>query len=262
VTYRFASGRYDQLEALADELKGFGAMLIVAAGGQPSARAALAVTRAIPIVFIIGDDPVQAGLVTSLSHPGGNVTGVSLESSILAAKRMEVLCELVPQARTVGLLINPTAPNAAEHAANVQTAAQTLGRRLIVVRASTPFEIEAAFEELSNHGARGVVVQNDPFFDSRRDQLVRFASEHSLPAMYHIREIPAAGGLVSYGASLADAYRIAGTYAARILAGARPANLPVQQPTKFELVINTRTAKALRLAIPSSILDRADEVIE
>ena len=262
ITYRYARGHYDKLQALAEELKEVGVALILAAGGQPSALAAKRVTSEIPVVFVIGDDPVRAGLVTSLSHPGGNITGVNIESSMLGGKRLELLCELVPDAKVVAVLANRNSPNGDEHIADVRKAAQILMRRLVVASASTDAQIESAFEQLAAEAARGVVVHNDPFFDSRRDLLIRLASKHSLPAIYHIREVPAAGGLASYGPSLTEAYRIAGGYAARILGGTKPADLPVQEPTTFELVVNARTAKALGIVLPPAIVNRADEIVE
>lgn len=262
VEYHFTGGDYDRLRPIAAELVKRGPALLLAGGGAPSALAARAVTSRIPIVFIMGDDPVQLGVVASLNRPGGNVTGVSLNQATLGSKRMELLCELVPEGGTVGLLVNPGNPGTEQHVDNVAEAARALGRRLVVVRASAEAEFDAAFAKLAEERARGLVVQNDPFFDSARERLIALAAARRLAAIYHLREIPLAGGLISYGPSLADAYRLAGTYAARILNGASPAELPVVQPTAFELVINQRTATALALPIPASILARADEVIE
>jgi len=223
--------------------------------------AAKGATTTIPIVFVIGDDPVRIGLIASFNEPGGNLTGVSFFTNELGAKRMGLLCELVPKVSAVGMLLNPNDPGAELQRQDVLTAAHALDRRLIVVRASTDAQIESSFAMLKREHAGALLVQNDPFLDSQRDRIVMLAARTAIPAIYHIREFPAAGGLMSYGASLADAYRQAGAYTGRILWGEKPANLPVMRPTTLELVINLKTAKVLGLAIPQSLLLRADEVI-
>ncbi len=245
VEYRWAKGAYERLPALAKELAGLHPAVMIAGGGIPSARAAKAATSSIPIL-LVSSDPVAAGLVVSLSRPGA-----------------KLLAQLVPHADVVAWLTNPQDRGDAEsQAQDVQVAARTLGRRLVVVGASTEAELQQSFSALVKSGAGALVVQNDPFFDSRRDQLVALAAQHGIPAIYHIREFPAGGGLMSYGPSLADAYHQAGIMAGRILKGANVADLPVVQPTRFELVINLKTAGALGLKVPPSLLAQADEVIE
>jgi putative ABC transport system substrate-binding protein len=219
-------------------------------------------TSAIPVIFLIGDDPVQVGLVRSLNKPGGNITGITLSTTELGGKRLELLCETLPVPGPVSVLVNPTAPNAAAHIDDVQATARSIGRRLIVLQASSPADFEPRFAMLLAEGARALVVQNEPFFDSQREQLVRLAALHAIPSIYHIREFPEIGGLMSYGPSLSDAYSKTGEYAGRVLKGAAPSELPILQPTRFELVINAKAAQSLRLVIPPSLLARADEVIE
>jgi putative ABC transport system substrate-binding protein len=260
VKYRWANGDYERLPALASELVGLGVTLLVAVGGTPSAQAAKAATATIPIVFLIGDDPAKNGLVASFNRPGGNLTGVTFVTTELGAKRLELLYELVPDASVSAYLHNPKNQEAESQA--IQAAAHSLRRRLLVLRASTESEIASSFATLTQERVDALIVGNDPFFDSQRNQLIALAARNAVPAIYHIREFPAAGGLMSYGSSLVDAYRQVGTYAGRILKGTNPADLPVVQPTKFELVINTKTAKALGLAIPHRLLLRADEVIQ
>jgi putative ABC transport system substrate-binding protein len=262
IEYRWARGQYDRLPALASELAGLRPAVIVAGGGVPSARAAKAANPTIPVIFL-GGDPVTAGLVASMNRPGGNATGVCLMSGVLGGKRLELLAQMIPNAGVVALLTNPQDVGDAEsQTQDVQAAARTLGRRLIVVGASTEPELERSFAALVEGGATAVVVQNDPFFDTRRDQLIALAGRHRIAAIYHIREFPAAGGLMSYGPSLADAYQQVGIQAGRVLKGANVADLPVVQPTHFELVLNLKTAKALGLAVPPTLLAQADEVIE
>ena len=262
VEYRWARGEYDRLPTLANELAGLHPAVMIAGGGIPSARAAKAATSSIPVIFI-GGDAVGAGLVASLNRPAGNVTGVSIMSGELGGKRLELLAQLVPHADAVALLTNPQDQGDADsQTKDVQVAARTLGRRLVVVGASTEPELERSFSALVESGASALVVQNDPFFDSRRDQLLALAAQHSIPAIYHIREFPAGGGLMSYGPSLADAYHQAGVMAGRILKGASVGDLPVVQPTRFELVLNLKTAGALGLTVPPSLLAQAGEVIE
>jgi ABC-type uncharacterized transport system substrate-binding protein len=262
IEYRSAEGRYDRLPALAADLVGRNVDLIVASGGTPSALAAKSATSTIPIVFTAVSDPVGAGLVAGLARPGGNLTGFSVLASELTPKRLELLSELVPQARVIALLVNPTNPLTEPMIPDVQEAAHAKGVQLAILKASTESEIDTAFASLVQPQAGAVVVGADGFFDSRREQLVALASRHAIPASYEWREFVEAGGLISYGPSLAAVFRQVGVYAGRILKGAKPADLPVQQPTTFELVVNLRTAEALGLTVPPSILARADEVIE
>jgi putative ABC transport system substrate-binding protein len=261
IEYRWAEGRYDRLPALAADLVGRKVDVVVTQGG-PAALIAKNGTSTIPIVFGHGGDPVEAGLVASLSRPGGNVTGVTFIAIELMPKRLELLSELVPQAEVIALLVNPKNPNTERITGDVQGAARTKGVQLAVLEASTESEIAAAFATLARLRAGALLIGTDTFFASRRDQFVALASHYAVPAIYSFREFAAAGLLVSYGASNAAAYRQVGVYAGRILNGAKPADLPVQQPTTFELVINLKTAKALGLTVPPSILARADEVIE
>jgi putative ABC transport system substrate-binding protein len=259
IEYRWAEGRYERLPALAADLVDRNVDLIAALGGTPSALAAKTATSTIPIVFSVGD-PVERGLVTSLARPGGNLTGVgSLE---LTPKRLELLSELVSQANVIALLVNPNNATAEPIIRDVQEAARVKGVELQVLKASTESEIDAAFATLVRLHARALVLPSDAFFNSRREQLLALAARYAVPAIYDWRDYAAAGGLVSYGMSLTGSFRQVGVYAGRILKGAKPADLPVEQPTKFELVVNLKTAKALGLTVPQSILARADEVIE
>ena len=262
VEYRWAKGDYSQLKPFVADLRSRPISVIVATG-DPGARAAQAGDFAVPMVFLVGQDPVRAGLVATMNRPGA-ATGVNFFTGDLGGKRLELLCALVPSAHLVGLLLNPSfgieAANQYHQAA--ATAAQTLGRELVVQQAANDAEIEAAFAALAKAGANALMVQNDPFFDSRRSQIVALSTQHRLPGIFHIREFPADGGLMSYGASLTDTYRQVGVYTGKILRGAKPDDLPVLRPTKFELVVNMRTAKTLGLAVPQSILIAADELIE
>jgi putative tryptophan/tyrosine transport system substrate-binding protein len=262
IEYRWAKGNYSQLGPLVADLRSRPLSVIVATG-DPAALAAKAEAVAVPLVFVVGQDPVRAGLVASMNRPG-TATGVNFFTGDLGAKRLELLCTLVPPARVVGLLLNPAFGMEAfnEFRASVLSAAQSLGRDVIVQSATTDAEIESGFAALNKAGVRALMVQNDPYFDSRRSKIIALSSHHKLPGIFHIREFPADGGLMSYGASLADAYRQVGVYAGKILRGAKPMDLPVLRPTKFELVINMRAAKALRLTVPPSILIEADELIE
>jgi putative ABC transport system substrate-binding protein len=262
IEYRWAEGRYDRLPALAADLVGRNVDLIATGGGTSSAFAAKSATSTIPIVFCGLGDPVGEGLTASLSRPGANVTGMSLVTRELNAKRLELLSELVPRAQTITLLVNPTSSNAEQVIGDVDEAARVKGVRLNILKAAAENEFETVFASLVEPQAGALLVGSDPFFNSRRDELVALMARYAIPAMYEWREYVAAGGLISYGASLVVTYRQAATYVGRILAGAKPADLPVQQPTKFELVINLKTAKALGLSVPPSILARADEVIE
>jgi putative ABC transport system substrate-binding protein len=261
IEYRWAEGHYDRLPALAAALVSRTVDVIVAVSG-PSALAAKNATSTIPIVFMTGTDPVGDRLVAGLSRPGGNITGISFLFVELHAKRLELLSDLVPQARVIVLLVNPNFSGSEQITQNVQEAARLKGVQLYILKAGTEPEIDAAFEPLGQLQAGALVVGSDPFLDSRREQLVALASHHAIPAIYPWREFAAAGGLISYGPSLTAVGRQLGNYAGKILNGARPADLPVEQPTKFELVVNLNTAKALGLTIPQSILARADEVIE
>jgi putative ABC transport system substrate-binding protein len=261
IEYRWAEGQYDRLPALAADLVGRKVDLIVATA-IPAARTAKDATSTIPIVFTAVNDPVGDGLVASLARPGGNLTGFSLLTADLTAKRLELLSELVPQAKWVALLVNPNNPNAEPTARNAQEAARAKGVQLLILKAGSEAEIEAASGSLVQLQAAALVVAVDPFLNSRTEQLVALTSRHAVPAIYGIRELAASGGLISYGPSLTAEFRQAGIYAGKILKGAKPADLPVQQPTTFELVVNLKTAKALGLTIPPAILARADEVIE
>jgi putative tryptophan/tyrosine transport system substrate-binding protein len=259
IEFRWAEGRYDRLPALAAELVRR-PIAVIAAFAPPAASAAKAATTTIPIVFETGEDPVEAGLVASHSRPGGNVTGVTLFTTLLGAKRLGLLRDLA-QPELVGLLVNSTREGATQ-ARDVQVAAHEVGQQVVVLQAGTDREIEAAFAALVERSARALMVGADPFFDTRRDRLIALAARHAVPTVYHLREFAFAGGLMSYGASIADAYRQNGIYVGRILKGEKAGDLPVVRPTRFELVINLKTAKALALAIPPGVLAIADEVIE
>jgi putative ABC transport system substrate-binding protein len=262
IEYRWAEGRFDRLPALAADLVGRKVDVIVTASASPAARAAKNATSTIPIVFASSDDPVKAGLVTSLARPGGNLTGVSVLVSELIPKRFELLSELVPQARVIALLVNPNLPTTEHVMRDVQEAARAKGVQLYILKVGIESEIDAAFTALVQRQAGALLVATDPFLRSRREQFLALAARHAVPAIYGVREFATAGGLVSYGASLTAVFRQVGIYAGKILKGANPADLPVLQPTTFELVINMKTAKTLGLTIPPSILSRADEVIE
>jgi putative ABC transport system substrate-binding protein len=261
IEYRWAEGQYDRLPAMAADLVGRKVDLIVAVDGL-SVLAAKNATSATPIIFTSGFDPVAAGLVASLARPGGNLTGFSLMMAELTPKRLELIAELVPQARVIALLVNPGNPGAESAIGDVREAVRAKGVQLTVLKAGTESEVAAAFASLVQRQAGALLVGADPFFLSRRDLLVALAARLPVPAIYDWREYAVAGGLISYGPSLAAIYRQVGIYAGRILKGEKPADLPVQQPTTFELVVNLKTADALGLTVPPSILARADEVIE
>jgi putative ABC transport system substrate-binding protein len=262
IEYRWAEGQYNRLPALATDLVAHPLAVIATAGGISSVLAARAVTKAIPIVFLTGDDPVKFGLVASLNRPGGNLTGVSFLSPVLEAKRVELLRVLVPTATTIAVLVNPNSPGAEARLGDVREAARLLGQQVSIVNAGSEGDFEAAFARLVQQGAGALIVVSDPLFNNHRDQLTALTARHTIPAIYFDREFALAGGLMSYGTSIADAYRQLGIYAGRIVKGEKPADLPVVQPTKFELVINLKTAKALGLNIPDKLLALADEVIE
>jgi putative ABC transport system substrate-binding protein len=262
VEYRWAEGSYDRLPALAADLVGRKVDMIVAIGGAPSALAAKNATSTILIVFVSGDDPVGSGLVASLSRPGGNLTGFSIITIELMPKRLELLSDLVPLADVIALLVNPNRSSVEPMTRDVQEAARAKGVQLHILKAGTESEIDSAFATLVQLHAGALLVGADPFLNSRRELLVALAARHAVPAMYEWREFSASGGLISYGPSLTAAYRQVGIYTGKVLKGANPADLPVEQPTKFELVINLKTAKALGLMVPQSLLAHADEVIE
>jgi putative ABC transport system substrate-binding protein len=263
IEYRYAQGHYDQLPTLAADLVGRQVAVICATGGSAPGRAAKAATTSIPIVFGSGgNDPVKEGLVASLNRPGGNVTGVSVITTELGPKRLALLHQLVPKADPIGVLLNPNYPDADIQIRELQAAADAIKQTITVANARTEGEIDAACAALIAQGAKALFTANDPFLTSRRGQIVALAARYAMPAMYHARDFAEAGGLMSYGADFAEAFRLAGTYVGRILKGERPADLPVQRPTKFELVINLKTAKALHLDIPPQLLALADEVIE
>ena len=262
IEYRWADGRYDQLPGLAADVVDRKVDLIAVGGGTPAALAAKQATSTIPIVMCLVANPVEGGVVASLARPGGNVTGVGLLSLDLMAKRVELVSELRPRASVLGLLVNPKIPTTERQIKDTQDAAKIKGLQVHVVKAESKQEIDVAFADLSRAHADALVVAVDAFFYDQRERLAALAARYAIPAIYELRENVDAGGLISYGSSVPGAYRQAAGYVGRILKGAKPADLPVAQPTKFELVINLKTAKALGLTVPHSLLQRADEVIE
>jgi putative ABC transport system substrate-binding protein len=261
IEYRWADGHYDQLRKLAAELVALNPSIIVAAGGSPSARAAKSVTQSIPITYVAGDS-VSEGIVTSLNQPGANITGVDLMSGELTGKRLELLSQLLPAGGVIGFLTNTKGVQSSLRSDDFKLGAAGMGREPLIVGASTDAEIDAAFSQLVQKRAVGLVVENDPFFDSQRQYLIQLTAQRSIPAIYHIREFPVAGGLMSYGANLADAYSQMGVQTGRILKGANIADLPVIRATKFELALNISTAKKLGLTIPPPVLAIADELLD
>jgi putative tryptophan/tyrosine transport system substrate-binding protein len=262
VEYRWAEGQYDRLPALAAELVRSRVAVLVTTGGEPSVLAAKAATSSIPIVFTTGGDPVKMGLVASLSRPGGNATGASLLTTAPEAKRLGILHELAPRAGVVGVLIDPNYQQAEDQAREVQEAAKALNLQIEIAHAGKDQELESAFAALVRSHAAALLVTADPFFDTRRDHIIALAAQFRLPAIYQFRDYAVAGGLVSYGVSLADGYRQVGVYAGRVLKGDKPGDLPIYQAIKFEFVINLKTAQALDLQVPPMLSALADEVIE
>jgi len=262
IYFRSADGQTDRLVTLAGDIVGRRVAVIVTTGGGAAALAAYAATTTIPIVFVNGVDPVTSGLVMSLNRPGGNATGVYIFQQVLEGKRLGLLRELVPSAASIAVLLNPTNANFQTQLRGVQESARVLGQQVSILSASTVREIEVAFATVAQSGARALLVGSDPFLSSERDQVVALAARHTIPTIYEGREFVMAGGLASYGTSLADAYRQAALYAGRILRGEKPADLPIVQPTKFEFVINLKTAKALGIDVPHGLSASADEIIE
>jgi ABC-type uncharacterized transport system substrate-binding protein len=261
ITFRWAQGQYDRLPALAADLVR-SRVTVIAAFGAPTARVVKSATTLIPVVFSVGVDPVAAGLVASFNRPGGNATGVTLLTASLGTKRLGLLRELIGKADQIAVLVNSTTSEGVTQATDVQAAGRKTGQRIIVLNVATDAEIDDAFAALAEQRAGALIVGADQFFDTRRDRIIALAARHAVPAIYHWREFAAAGGLMSYGTSIADAYRQVGVYTGRILKGEKAADLPVIQPTKFEFVINLKTAKTMGLTFPPGLLAIADEVIE
>ncbi len=262
IDFRWAAGHFDRLPALAAELVRRPVTVLVAVGGFQTARAAEAATVTIPIVFGIGEDPVKAGLVPNLNRPGGNMTGATFFTALLGAKRLGLLRELAPQADVIGLLVNENTPQGQQQARDVRDAAQELGLKLIVLNGGSDEKIDTSFASLASQRIGALLIGADPFFDPRRNQLIALVAQHKVPAIYQFRDYAVAGGLMSYGASITDLYKQVGIYVGRILKGDKPADLPVMLPSKFETVINLRTARALGIKISENLLSLADEVIE
>src|SRR5262245_23401492 len=262
VKYRWAEGHYERLPALATELTGLRVSVIAATGGDASARAAKAATATIPVVFTIGGDPVDLGFVASLNRPSGNLTGLTQYTAAIEGKRLELLHDLAPAASVVALLVNPNNPSIDVQLRDLPPAARAIGLHLTLLKAASETEIDATFAALAKEKIDALFVASDPFFNSRREQIVALALRRGVPTIFHQREFATAGGLISYGSSAIDMYRQAAMYTARILKGAKPADLPVLQPTKFELVINLKTARQIGVEVPAKLLAIADEVIE
>ena len=262
IEYRFALGQYDRLPAMVAELVRLPVTVLAATGGEPSAYAAKAATSRIPIIYTIGGNPIKEGLAASFSRPGGNMTGVTLLTNLLEPKRLGLLRELVPAATTIGFLVNASFPPSDDQIADVHKAALETHLQVRVLPASSDREIDAAFETVRQERIGAIAVAASPFFDTRRDKHVALAARYAVPTIFHTRDFIAAGGLASYGIDFADAYRLAGSYTARVLKGANPAELPVMEAVKFQFVINLKTAKTLKLEVPPSLSARADEVIE
>jgi putative tryptophan/tyrosine transport system substrate-binding protein len=262
IEYRFALGQYDRLPMMAAEFVRRPVDVIATTGGEPAALAAKAATSSVPIVFTVGSDPVKQGLAASFNRPGGNATGIALLTNQLEPKRLGLLRDMVPNASTFGFLVNPSFPASEDQISDMQDAARAMNQPIQVLRANTDPEVDAAFKTVTQQRIPALVVAASPFFDTRRDVLVELAKRHAVPTIYHFREFVDAGGLMSYGVSFSDAYRQVGIYTGRVLKGAKPAELPVIQTTKFELVINLKTARALGVKISDNLLTLADEVIE
>ena len=262
IEFRWAEGHFDKLPALANELVRRPVTVVAAVGGYQAANAARAATTSIPIVFAIGEDPVKLGLVSNINRPGGNLTGATFATALLGAQRLGLLRELVPDAEAIGLLVNENSDQGKEQVRDVQEAAQKLGQRLVVLSGGSDEGIDAAFASLAQQHVRALIVGADPFFDPRRNRLIGLVAQHAIPAIYQFRGYAVSGGLMSYGASITAHYRQVGNYVGRVLNGDKPTDLPVVFPSKFELVINLRTAKALGLTIPSGVMAITDEVIE
>ena len=262
IEYRWAEGRYDRVPTLVGDLIRHGVAVIAATGGVSSVLAAKAATTSIPIVFANGSDPVKFGVVERLNRPGGNITGATFFNNVLGPKRLQVLRDVAPKAAVIALLVNPTNPNTEFDASEIETAARSVGVRILRVNADSEREFDRAFATMREHGVGALIVNSDAFFYARRDQLIELATRLAVPAIFELREWAAAGGLMSYGASIVEAYRQVGAYTGRILKGVKAADLPVVQSSKFELVINAETARTLGLSVPPTLLARADEVIE
>jgi putative ABC transport system substrate-binding protein len=262
VEYRWAEGNFDRLPALAADLVARHVAVIVATGGEASAFAAKRASVQIPIVFTAGEDPVRQGLVDNLNRPGGNLTGMFFLATAVESKRLGLLRELAPNISIIGVLFNPNSPSGAWRLRDIQDAAQAMGQQIAVLKAATEPEIDSSFAAMKRNGIGAVLIAADPFFTNRRDQILGLAASYEMPAIYYLREFTAFGGLASYGASLSEAFRQVGVYTGRILKGEKPGDLPIMQPTKFDFLINLKTAKALGLAIPDKLLALADEVIE
>jgi putative tryptophan/tyrosine transport system substrate-binding protein len=262
VEYRWAQGQYDRFPELAAEFVRRQVAVIAATGGEPSPQSAKAATQTIPIVFTANGDPISEGLVASLRRPGGNITGITIFGPAAVTKRVQLMHELVPQATTIAYLMNPNHPSGEIEMSAAQTAARSLRKEMLVFRASNESELDAAFTTMAQRQIGALVVASDPFFYSRRGELASLAARHGLPAIYYLPEFARAGGLMAYGNSLPDIYRLVGVYVGRILKGEKPADLPVVQATKYEFVLNLKTAKALGLTISGDVLSIADEVIE